>query len=132
MEIYNDNGDLCHIIWRKQDIQGERTDIVPEDNFLQVAALRLGDKKTFKPHQHVWNEFNGYKIAQESWVVILGQVKVDLYDTKGVLLHTDLLSPGDISITLQGGHNYTSEGISLVYEFKTGPYLGKDLDKVEL
>ena len=109
-----------------------RQDIVPEDNFLQVAALRLEDKKTFVPHQHIWQEFNGYKIAQESWIVVAGQVKVDLYDTKGNLLHTDLLSPGDISITLQGGHNYTSEGISLVYEFKTGPYYGKESDKVEL
>lgn len=132
MKIYNDNGDLCHIIFRKQDIITGRQDIVPDDNFLQVAAIRLDDKKTFTPHQHIWTEFNGYRIAQESWIVVAGQVKVDLYDTKGNLLHTDILSPGDISITLQGGHNYTSEGISLVYEYKTGPYYGKDLDKVNL
>jgi hypothetical protein len=132
MRIYNDSGDLCHIIFRKQDMIEARQDLVPEDNFLQVAALRLDDKKTFIPHQHIWTEYAGYKISQESWIVVQGQVKVDLYDTKGNLLHTDILTPGDISITLQGGHNYTSEGISLVYEFKTGPYLGKELDKVEL
>jgi hypothetical protein len=43
----------------------------------------------------------------------------------------EILEPGDISLTLHGGHNYVAlEEDTLVYEFKTGPYLGQEKDKV--
>lgn len=44
-----------------------------------------------------------------------------------------MLKPGDCSITLYGGHNYVSlEEHTLVYEYKTGPYLGQEKDKAFL
>ena len=42
-----------------------------------------------------------------------------------------VLEPGDASFTLEGGHTYTIlEDDTLVYEYKTGPYEGQELDKV--
>jgi len=68
-------------------------------------------------------------IAQESWVIIRGQVEVTLYDLDDEVLSSYVLNPGDISITLYGGHSYRVLEDTLAYEFKTGPYFGQALDK---
>ena len=40
------------------------------------------------------------------------------------------LTPGDLSMTFEGGHNYmATESNTFVYEFKTGPYKGIENDK---
>ena len=55
------------------------------------------------------------------------------YDIDGTLLTTSDLLPGDASMTFQGGHNYLIlEDDTVVYEYKTGPYQGQELDKVFL
>ena len=44
-----------------------------------------------------------------------------------------VLMPGDCSMTFRGGHNYLIlEDDTIVYEYKTGPYLGQEFDKVFL
>ncbi len=130
--IYSKNNQdtILHIIHKKNDFSG-RQDIVNESEFLQVAPLKLQKDQTFKPHKHVWVESEyKKKIAQESWVVISGSVEVYYYDLDNNFLKSEILIPGDCTITLQGGHNYKSlEDNTKVYEFKTGPYLGQKLDK---
>jgi hypothetical protein len=45
-------------------------------------------------------------------------------------LTTEILHVGDASFTLEGGHNYEIlEDNTLVYEYKTGPYEGQEMDK---
>ena len=54
-----------------------------------------------------------------------------MYDLDDTILYTGILEPGDCSVSYYGGHNYMSlEDNTTVYEFKTGPYLGQELDKV--
>ena len=124
-------GLLLHVINKLSEIQG-RTEIIPEDNFLQCATLELRKNKTFPPHYHIKKERH-YKeqIAQESWVVIKGKVKCILYDIDNkTILATPVLEPGDASFTLYGGHTYEIlEDNTIVYEYKTGPYEGQALDK---
>ena len=72
---------------------------------------------------------NNHTIAQESWVVLKGKIEVNFYDTNGLLLQSEILGAGDVSITLYGGHGYKILEDSIAFEFKSGPYLGKDLDK---
>jgi hypothetical protein len=87
---------------------------------------------TFKPHKHIYHE-KITTIAQESWVVIKGSVKCILYDLDETIIAEPILFPGDLSMTFRGGHNYLiMEDDTIVYEYKTGPYLGQDLDKVFL
>lgn len=132
MEILSniDNELVLHIIHRRQDFNEQRFNLVDPDNFLQVASLRLPAGKTFNPHKHIWQEnFFNDRIAQESWVVIQGNVEVVYYDLDGTEIHKDILSAGDCSITLEGGHNYKAMDEALVYEFKSGPYEGVDNDK---
>jgi cupin fold WbuC family metalloprotein len=123
-----------HIVYRGEEFTESRTELVEPDHFIQCAYLKLDEGKTFRPHQHIWKS-PGYDkvIAQESWVVIKGKVKVFFYDIDGELLETQVLNAGDSSFTLEGGHTYEIlEDDTLVYEYKTGPYTGQKNDKVFL
>ena len=121
---------LLHIIVRKQDLLPGRTEVVPENNFIQCALLNMPNGKTFPPHKHIWKDRTRNVIAQESWIVIQGSVRCILYDLNDQIITTPILYPGDASFTLQGGHTYEIlEDNTLVYEYKTGPYEGQQLDK---
>jgi hypothetical protein len=90
----------------------------------------LDKGKTFQPHKHIWKEGYDKVIAQESWCVIQGSVKVMFYNLEDELIFEDVLKAGDASFTLYGGHNYEIlEDDTLVYEMKTGPYNGQEFDK---
>ena len=125
---------LLHIIHKVDEFytieEGHRRDVVGEKEFIQLSALNMDNGHTFKPHRHIWKPGEKEAIAQESWVVIKGRVKVIMYDLDDTIIHTPILEPGDCSITLGGGHNYIAmEDDTLVYEYKTGPYRGQKLDK---
>ena len=121
---------LLHIIVRVDDMKPGREDIVSPENFIQCSMLNLNAGKTFKPHKHIWKERTRNIIAQESWIVIRGSVKCIFYDINNEIISEPILYPGDVSFTLEGGHNYLIlEDNTLVYEYKTGPYEGQQLDK---
>ena len=137
-KIYSrvEEGKLLHIINRYDEIES-RTDVAPTDEFLQLATLKMEKGKTFRPHKHIWKDnpsgHFGKVIAQESWVVIKGSVKVHLYDLDDELIEEIVINQGDCSMTFEGGHTYTIlEEDTVVYEYKTGPYQGQKLDKVFL
>ena len=121
---------LLHIVNRLEDITG-RNDIIPSNNFIQCATLKMKKGKTFDPHKHiVKNRHYPEQIAQESWVVIKGSVKCILYDLDNTIIAEPILKAGDASFTLYGGHTYKIlEDNTVVYEYKTGPYEGQELDK---
>ena len=127
---------LLHIICKKNDLyilnkaEDGRTDIAPENEFLQVAAMKMSEGQTFRPHKHIRID-RKTTITQESWVIINGSVKAILYDLDDTIIAEEILNIGDISITFRGGHNYKIlENDTLVYEYKTGPYKGQQNDKV--
>lgn len=120
---------VLHIIHRKRDAEKGRKDLVEPDQFIQVATINQPSGKTFAPHRHIMYPRHEVYITQESWVVVSGLVEVTLYDLDNSILHTDVLEPGDCSVTLEGGHNYKFLQDGFVYEFKTGPYNGVEQDK---
>lgn len=122
---------LLHIIFRLDSSNENRTDIVPDDNFIQCSYLNLNNGKTFKPHKHIKKQRTYLnKIAQESWIVIRGKVKCIFYDLDNTIIAEPILNTGDASFTLYGGHNYEIlEDNTVVYEYKTGPYEGQKNDK---
>ena len=131
---------LLHIVYRGKDIQSletknglARTNVVPDEEFLQLAALQMNKGKTFKAHKHIFKNGEEQVIAQESWVVIKGKVKAILYDTDDTVIDEVILDEGDCSMTFRGGHNYeVQEDGTIVYEYKTGPYKGIEADKTFL
>jgi cupin fold WbuC family metalloprotein len=122
---------LCHLVHRLQEIQ-DRTNVSDDDQFLQLATLRMSAGQTFRPHQHIWKPSPTEQvIAQESWVVFSGMVEVSFFDTDRQFLEKQILYPGDCSMTFEGGHTYLIlENDTVVFEYKTGPYQGQKLDKV--
>ena len=123
---------LLHIVYRLDEIT-ERTNIAPENEFLQLASLKMKKNTTFRPHKHIYKQGEKQIIAQESWVVVKGKVKCKLYDIDSKLIAEPILNAGDCSITLEGGHTYEIlEQETFVYEYKTGPYKGQKNDKIFL
>lgn len=122
---------LLHIVCQTKFLNAPRHDLVDDEQFLQLAVLKYEKGKTFKPHKHIFKEVPSQSIAQESWAVISGKVKAIFYDEDDTIIGERILSAGDLSITLFGGHNYQIlEDDTLVLEYKTGPYYGQSLDKV--
>ena len=125
---------LLHIIHKSDEFHtiedGHRRDVVGADEFIQLSALNMDSGHTFKPHKHIWKPGEEKCIAQESWVIIKGSVECIFYDLDDTILEKPILYPGDCSVTLGGGHTYRIlEDDTLVYEYKTGPYEGQELDK---
>ena len=82
---------LLHIVHCLDgDNPQERLDIAPEDQFLQLCLLRVNKGRSFRAHKHLWKPPETKSvIAQESWVVIKGSVKVSFYDKDDTLLTTE-------------------------------------------
>ena len=131
---------LLHLVHKLEDISSApinkglaRINVVPDEEFLQLATLKMDKGKTFKPHKHIYKKGEQKIIAQESWVVIKGSVKVIMYDLDDTIIDEVILAAGDCSMTFAGGHNYViQESDTIVYEYKTGPYKGIKSDKVLL
>ena len=78
---------LLHIVNRLGEIDG-RCDVVPEDNFIQCASMKMNKGKTFPPHKHIIKDRHyPNQIAQESWIVIKGSVKCKFYDLDNPARH---------------------------------------------
>ncbi len=120
---------LLHIVTSVDEINSGRIDVVPEEEYLQLAILKMNKGKTFLPHKHIVKE-KITDIAQESWLVFEGKVKCTFYDLDDSILDEPIIEKGGISITLRGGHNYLiMSDNTTVLEYKTGPYLGQEFDK---
>lgn len=122
---------LLHQIIRKSDFQfiNERNDISNEKEPLQFAMIKANELRRYPAHIHLENIKNT-NITQETWIIIHGCVLVKLYDVDGSEIYKTNLYQGDATITFYGGHSYEIlENNTLVYEIKSGPYLGQIKDK---
>ena len=123
--------EILHIIYARTDLEniGNRCDISEDKEFLQLAALKIKKDHKFKGHKHL-RLVRETDITQECWIVVKGTVKTFHYDEEDNLLEENILQAGDATITFRGGHNYQSlKEDTLVYEIKTGPYMGQAKDK---
>ena len=126
---------LLHGIFSKtdwDDLRSSRIDLSNPNEFLQIATIEIPKDKEFLAHRHIFHKIEHTEmIAQESWVVVEGKVEVSYFDLDDTLLSKEILSAGELSYTFFGGHSY--KGVSehsKVFEFKSGPYLGQEKDKV--
>lgn len=130
-EVYSKvNPDLLlHIIVRAEDFTEGRKDLASPNEFLQCALLNMPKGKTFQPHKHIWKTGPRKIIAQESWFVFKGKVKCTLFDIDDTILGEWELKEGELSMTFEGGHTYEMMEDSMVAEYKSGPYMGQQMDK---
>ena len=131
-----ETGALLHEVIRPLAIISEISTLAREDfsdpmEFLQGALIEIPAGHVFAPHVHLERERSFTNLrAQETWIVMHGQVEVTYYTDNGIFIATEILEAGDVSITFRGGHGYrTLSSDARVYEFKSGPYEGQEIDK---
>ena len=124
---------LLHIVVRLKNISGRKFVSDPSD-LLQVSPQKFSELgKICEPHLHLSKKINLKKsITQEMWVVIKGKIKIKYYDVNKNYICYKILSVGDCSLTLSGGHYFENlKKNSIAYEIKSGPYNGRLNDKIE-
>lgn len=126
---------LIGIVYRRDDMtnQGQPGfDITPEQEFLQVRALRPPAGKVYDAHKHL-PQARTTDRTQEALVVIAGRIEMQFFDLDDRLVATNILSGGDCAVALTGGHAVrVLDGDTLMYEVKNGPYFGLARDKAPI
>jgi hypothetical protein len=125
--------ELLHIIVRASKIRGRKF-ISKSSDFLQLSPIKLNTLgKICKPHVHLYKKVDLKKIiSQEIWIIVKGRMKILFYDNDKKYICHKILKDGDCSLTLSGGHCFESlQKNTIAYEIKSGPYLGRKLDKEE-
>ena len=77
---------LLHIVYKLDVKSNGRTNIAPQDEFLQLAIIKGQPGLITEPHKHIWKDCLKKTITQESWVVIKGKAKFYMYDLKSTLI----------------------------------------------
>ena len=91
----------------------------------------LKENEIISAHKHT-PKLATINITQESLIVIKGSINVSLYDVNDHIITEYKLKQSDCVITFRGGHKYeVLSSDALVYEHKTGPYLGIDKKMIE-
>ena len=138
IHVRDKKNELLAVIIRETDFEAKnsqglgtgqgRINVSNENEALQLAMIR-NRNKTFQSHKHLVHDRESCA-AQEAWVVVKGEVLFTIADYRGKNPRSFVLLQGDCCITYQGVHGYKIlDTDSFVYEFKSGPYLGKDKDK---
>jgi len=117
---------------RLTEITDKRTDLSPEEEYLQVATKKLTKGTSFRPHKH--NKLNrNTDMTQESWICLSGKIRAKFYDLDDSLILNTVLNAGDCAVSFRAGHGFeVLEDDTILYEFKTGPYFGVEIDKTFL
>lgn len=131
-EIFDSEGELCHFVVRTAQLHG-RVDLTNPDWLLQVGVIQGEQGASFRPHVHIPKRVESTTLpTMEAWVVIRGSVTVHYFDESGYPIGFRKIGEGDMTVTIKGGHGFKSDEEFLAIEFKSGPYLGQQMDKVFL
>jgi hypothetical protein len=120
---------ILYAINRESEIKEDRQDLSPETEYLQVSCKKLRISDSFRPHKHLPLERKTLT-THESWVIIKGSIRAQLFDLDDTLYSEEILSSGDCLVCFAAGHSFdVLEDETLLYEFKNGPYYGVKKDK---
>lgn len=125
-------GSVLHkVIKLNADDKVGRVDVSAMPDPLQAAFVKAEPDKEFPSHRHLLKDQPAKAFTQEAWVIIHGAVEISYFDLDDSFLAKHIINPGDCSVTFGGGHSYQvlSDGVQ-AYEFKSGPYNGREKDKV--
>ena len=90
---------------------------------LQASIFNYpGETKKFRNHRHVLNP-RTIKKTQEAFIVVMGQVSVDIYHEKTKAYLGSLTAKAGESIFVwEGFHEVSTQGETLAYEIKCGQF----------
>ena len=116
-------------IHRYGDVNDGRTDICPDEEYLQISTKRLAKGTTFAPHRHNTLE-RTIDNTHEAWIVLEGSIAATFWDFDDTVVCETVLTRGDCAVAYRAGHGFTVlEDNTALYEVKNGPYYGHTKDK---
>ena len=130
MEIFSKKNPkkLLGKINRFRNVSYKRNNISPPNQFLQVSTQKLKRNDFINPHIHLKNQ-REIKSTQETWIILKGEVLVEIYDIDKKKIKKFILKGGDIYILFSGGHSFkVLSKETIFYEIKNGPYKIKKKD----
>jgi len=120
---------LLHVIVNAAAVSGDRVDLSPSQEFLQLSVVPLKAGRGVKPHRALLRSLGGDGPVPESWIVMSGAIDVNLFDIDGSLLKSARLSSGWLLVTFRGGHGFSAvDDHTTIIECKLGPYVGRDYE----
>ena len=124
-----DKDKLVLALMRYDEISEYRTDLSPDEEYLQISGRKLEKGLKVKAHKHTPIE-RKTDITQEAWIVFEGCIKGTFYDLDYSVLYETEIGKGDFIVLFRGGHSLeVLDEDTIFYEFKTGPYYGVEADK---
>lgn len=99
---------------------------------LQVGLLTLPPGHTIAAHTHLSKDACPLESTQEFLLVVRGKMEVDFFDETGRGFHTETMRAGDALLHIRGGHAFRFSEETRLIEVKSGPYRGRENDKVML
>lgn len=99
---------------------------------LQVGLLSFYVGHAIAAHAHLLRDSPKIQPTQEFLYVVSGKMEVDFFDEAGQRFHTETLQQGEILFHIRGGHAFRFIEATRLIEVKSGPYLGREKDKVLL
>lgn len=99
---------------------------------LQIGLMTLPSGHAIGAHAHLLQSSPQMQPTQEFLLVISGKMEVDFFDDDGQRFHTEILRKGEALLQIRGGHGFRFLEATRLIEVKSGPYLGREKDKVLL
>ncbi|MGI8633880.1 MAG: hypothetical protein ACR2KZ_00615 [Segetibacter sp.] len=117
-------------IFHKADEWKEGLDfLTPDTTYIQAGTWNYNKDKVLKAHRHKQNS-RVINQTQETFVLMSGRLRVELYDENNHIFYQEELSAGDLGIIFNVGHGYfILEDNTKVVEVKPGPFTSVDQDK---
>tara|TARA_R110001592_G_scaffold64095_2_gene196787 strand:- start:814 stop:1230 length:417 start_codon:yes stop_codon:yes gene_type:complete len=123
---------LIFCLLRYSQITEYRTDLSPEEEFMQVSGRKIKKGIIVEAHRHLEIK-RKTNLTQEAWVILEGKVKATFYDLDNSKLCEKIVEKGDVVVLFRGGHSMeVLEEDTCFYEFKNGPYYGLKIDKEKI
>jgi len=95
---------------------------------LQLLVMNRTKGHVVRKHMHKKLSKSSSQ-PMEAMVVVRGEIQVNIFDRKGVLLAKQAVRAGQCLLIVDGAHEVVFKKNALVYGFKDGPYIE---DKIAL
>jgi len=121
---------LCSVI--TAGLYTDRVDASDHTEILQVSTICMSQGRVVPPHRHVSIERTTLG-TQEAWIVVSGQLQVQVFDTDDTFVEQLTLTAGQCMTLFRGGHTFTVlTDNTVIFEIKNGPYYGQQTDMKQI
>lgn len=103
----------------------------PTNENFQFGFGYIVNEKVFTPHIHksVKRELDK---TSEFLYVVSGEIQIAIYDENAKFVQDIVLTSNMGLLQFIGGHRIVMKSNTKYFELKQGPYLGHDIDKIEM